>query len=124
MSTFNEYLKEILQQILVSYNTLTELKDKPDDLKIMRNELAKINGLLIVIRNKLEKTKNDSDNFVTLLKLSSYYHETYDFSREIEMLKQVYHQDSDRLKNLRLLIIDSLNDKHMIEKFQDILKKI
>ena len=89
MSTFNEYLKEILQQILVSYNTLTELKDKPDDLKIMRNELAKINGLLIVIRNKLEKTKNDSDNFVTLQKLSSYYHETYDFSREIEMLKQV-----------------------------------
>jgi len=40
------------------------------------------------------------------------------------MLKQVYHQDSDRLKNLRLLIIDSLNDKHMIEKFQTILKKI
>ena len=53
MSTFNEYLKEILQQILVSYNILTELKDKPDDLKIMRNELAKINGLLIEIgKNK------------------------------------------------------------------------
>jgi hypothetical protein len=61
---------------------------------------------------------------VTLLKLSSYYHETYDFSRELELLKQVYHQDPNRLKNLRLLIIDSLNDKHMIEKFQDILKKI
>ena len=56
MSTFNEYLKEILQQILVSYNILTELKDKPDDLKIMRNELAKINGLLIV-KNQIYKTE-------------------------------------------------------------------
>jgi hypothetical protein len=124
LSTFNEYLKEILQQILVSYNILTELNDKSDDLKIMRNELAKINGLLIVIRNKLEKTKNDSDNFVTLLKLSSYYHETYDFSRELELLKQVYHQDPNRLKNLRLLIIDSLNDKKIIENLQLLLKKL
>jgi len=33
---FNEYLKGILQQILVSYQKLTELTDNPNDLLIMK----------------------------------------------------------------------------------------
>jgi len=39
-------------------------------------------------------------------------------------LSQVYFNDSNRLKNLRLMIINSLNDKKMIEKLQDILIKL
>ena len=124
LTDFNEYLKGILQQIIVSYNMLTELNDSPNDLQIMKKELSKIIGCFVVIKNKLSLSKIPSDSIVTLHKLSSYYIETYDFSREIDMLAQVYYNDPDRLKNLRLLIIDSLNDKHMIEKFQAILKKI
>ena len=124
MVDFNEYLKGILQQILVSYKILTELNDDPSDLHVMKQEISKIIGLFLVIKNKLDEKKNQSDSFVTIYKLFSYYVETYDFSREIDVLAQVYYKDSDRLKNLRLLIIDSLNDKHMIEKFQAILKKI
>ena len=124
LTDFNEYLKGILQQIIVSYNLLTELNDSPNDLQIMKKELSKIIGCFVVIKNKLSLSKIPSDSIVTLHKLSSYYIETYDFSREIDMLAQVYYNDPDRLKNLRLLIIDSLNDKHMIEKFQAILKKI
>ena len=40
------------------------------------------------------------------------------------MLAQVYYKDSARLKNLRLLIIDSLNDKKLIENLQMILTKL
>ena len=40
------------------------------------------------------------------------------------MLEQVYYKDSDRLKNLRLLIINSLNDKKLIEKLQTVLNKL
>ncbi len=124
MSTFNEYLKEILQQILVSYNILTELNDDPNDLHTIKQELSKILGLFLVIKNKLDEKKNQSDSFVTIYKLVSYYIQTYDFSREIDVLAQVYYKDSNRLKNLRLLIIDSLNDKHLVENIKMILNKL
>ena len=121
MVTIDEYLKEILGQILASYKTLTELNDNPNDLEIIKKELSKINGLLQVMRSKLDVKKYQTDHLVALYKLATYYIDTYDFTREIEILGQVYYKDSDRLKNLRLLIIDSLNDKKLIEKLQTML---
>ena len=114
----DEYLKGILGQILASYKILTELTDGPDDLETIKKELSKIRGLLQVIRSKLGEKKYQSDHLVTLYKLSTYYIDTYDFTREIENLAPVYFNDSNRLKNLRLLIINSLNDKKLIEKLQ------
>ena len=124
MVTIDEYLKEILGQILASYKTLTELNDNPNDLEIIKKELSKISGLLQVMRSKLDGKKYQTDHLVALYKLATYYIDTYDFTREIEILGQVYYKDSDRLKNLRLLIIDSLNDKKLIEKLQTILIKL
>ena len=124
MIDLNEYFKGILQQILASYKILTELNDEPNDLHIMKQEISKIIGLFLVTKNKLSEKKNQSDSFVTIYKLFSYYTETYDFSREIDVLAQVYYKDSDRLKNLRLVIIDSLNDKQLIEKLQKILNEL
>jgi len=121
---FNEYLKGILQQILDSYKTLTELNDNPNDLEIIKKELSKIRGHKQVIGRKLGVKKYQSDHLVTLYKLSRYYIDTYDFAREIENLAPVYFNDSNRLKNLRLLIIDSLNDRKLIEKLQAILIRL
>ena len=121
MVTNYEYLKGILGQILASYKTLTELNDNPNDLEIIKKELSKISGLLQVVRSKLDGKKYQTDHLVALYKLATYYIDTYDFTREIEILGQVYYKDSDRLKNLRLLIIDSLNDKKLIEKLQTML---
>jgi|TARA_B100001765_G_scaffold141043_1_gene89286 hypothetical protein len=122
--TIDEYLKGILDQILASYQILTELIDEPGSLEIIKKELSKIRGLLQVISNKLNNKKYQSDHLVTLHKLSVYYIDTYDFTREIEILSQVYCNDSNRLKNLRMLIINSLNDKNLIEKLQSILIKL
>ena len=124
MVDFNEYLKGILQQILDSYQKLSDLDDKPSELLILKQEISKIIGLFLVMKNKLEEIKNQSDSFVTLYKLSSYYIENYDFSREINVVSDIYHNDSDRLKNLRLIIIDSLNDKKIIEKIRLLLNKM
>lgn len=124
MVTIDEYLKGILDQILASYQILTELIDEPGSLEIIKKELSKIRGLLQVISNKLNNKKYQSDHLVTLHKLSVYYIDTYDFTREIEILSQVYGNDSNRLKNLRMLIINSLNDKNLIEKLQSILIKL
>ena len=124
MTNIDEYLKGVLEQILTSYKILTGLNDNPNDLETIDKELAKIRGLLQVIHNKLSEKKYQSDHLVTLYKLSGYYIDTYDFGREIKILAEVYYKDSNRLKNLRLLIIDSLNDKHLIEKLQIILNKL
>ena len=124
MNTFHEYLKGILQEILDSYQVLTELNDKPDDLQIINREFSKIKGFLQVIKNKLSEKKYQSDNLVTLNKLSSYYIENYDFVREINLLSKTYSSDPNRLKNIRLVIIQSLNDRKLIEKFQTILNKL
>ena len=118
MADIDEYLKGILGQILASYKILTELNDGPDDLDVIKKELSKIRGLLHVISSKLGEKKYQSDHLVALYKLSTYYIDTYDFAREIENLAPVYFNDSNRLKNLRLLIINSLNDKKLIEKLQ------
>jgi hypothetical protein len=124
LADIDDYLKGILSQILASHKILTELEDKPDDLGIIKKELSKIRGLLQVIHNKLDDKKYQSDHLVTLTKLTGYYINTYDFTREIEVLSHVYFNDSNRLKNLRLIIINSLNDKKMIEKLQDMLIKL
>ena len=124
MITIDEYLKGILGQILASYKILTELNDNPNDLEIIKKELSKISGLLQVIHSKLDEKKYQTDHLVTLYKLTAYYIDTYDFTREIEILGQVYYKDPDRLKNLRMLIINSLNDKKLIEKLQTILIKL
>ncbi len=121
MTNIDEYLKGVLEQILTSYKILTELNDNPNDLETINKELAKIRGLLQVIHNKLSEKKYQSDHLVTLYKLSGYYIDTYDFGREIKILAEVYYKDSNRIKNLRVLIINSLNDKELIEKFQTIL---
>jgi|TARA_B100001245_G_scaffold210572_1_gene174757 hypothetical protein len=124
LNSFHEYLKGILKQILNSYQILTELNDVPNDLEIINKEFSKIKGLLQVIKNKLGEKKYQSDNLVTLHKLSSHYIENYDFSREIQLLSQIYSNDPNRLKNIRSLIIESLNDRKLIEKFQIILNKL
>ena len=100
----DEYLKGILGQILDSDKILINLSDNPDELLVIKKEISKIKGLLLVIYNKLNSKKYQSDHFVTLRKLSMHYIDTYDFTREIENLAPVYFNDSNRLKNLRLLI--------------------
>ena len=124
MADIDEYLKGILGQILDSYKILAELNDGPGDLETIKKELSKIRGLLQVLRSKLEEKKYQSDHLVALYKLSTYYIDTYDFTREIENLAPVYFNDPNRLKNLRLLIIVSLNDKKLIEKLQAILIRL
>ena len=44
--------------------------------------------------NKLDNKKYQSDHLVTIYKLSTYYINTYDFAREIEIMPQVYYEDS------------------------------
>ena len=93
-----------MRQILDSYNIIIQLDDEPSDLAIIKKELSKIRGQLTVLKNKLKSKEYQSDDLVTLYKVSLYYTETYDFSREINLLSQIYYNDPLRLKNLRYFL--------------------
>lgn len=118
MLSLEEYLKGIFVQILDSYNTISNLRDKPGDLDIIKKEISKITGQLKVAIQKLESSKNNSDKIIKLTQASKSYIENYDFTNEIETMSLLYSNDKDRLKNLRLKIMESLNDKKLLEKIE------
>ncbi len=123
MSDFDNYLKGILKLILDSYQILDGLKDRSGDLEIIKKELSKINGLITVLINKLESSKNYSDDFVVLISSGKYYLENYYFLDEIETLSKLYSDDSNRLKNLRYTILKALQEKKLIQKIETVAAK-
>jgi len=112
----------VLSQVIDSYKLLEQLKDKPGDLEIISRELAKIIGLLRVIVNKLESNEDNSDKYVKLSAAAKFYLENYSFDREIETMSKLYSGDSNRLRNIRSTILDSLQDKKLIEKVQSFIE--
>jgi hypothetical protein len=124
MTSFDDYLRGILEQILESNQILKNLQDKLGDLEIIKKEISKINGLITVVINKLEASDNSSDDFVSLLSAGKYYLENYDFTREIETMSKLYSNDSNRLKNIRYTILDSLRDKKLMEKIDTLSRKL
>lgn len=124
MTSFDDYLRGILEQILESNQILKNLQDKQGDLEIIKKEISKINGLITVVINKLKASDNSSDDFVSLLSAGKYYLENYDFTREIETMSKLYSNDSNRLKNIRYTILDSLQDKKLMEKIETLSRKL
>ena len=124
MTDFNQYLKNIIQQILDSYGILLKLNDDSGDLDIIKRESSKISGLFQVIANKLEQSEDNRDNIILLRKVSERYVENYDFSQEIDILSDIYFDDSARIKNIRLSIIDSLENYDTVDKLCEILEKL
>ncbi len=124
MVTYVEYLKNILLQILESYNHLKEIQDKPGDLAIIKKELLKTNGFLKVISNKIEDTKIPHSDFKPLKSKFKKYLDNYSFEQEIETMSPLYQDDTYRVKNMRLKILESLEDNKMIEDLKDLMNKI
>ena len=119
---FDNNLNELLSRIKGSYQILEHLNDVPGDLEIIKKELAKINGLLQVIVNKLENIDNSSDKYVKLSSAAKFYLQNYSFEREIETMSKLYSDDPNRLKNIRNSILESLQDKKLMEKVESIIE--
>ena len=115
MITYNEYLKNILIQVVDSYNILKEINDNPGDLDNIKKEMLKINGFLKVVLKKINTDKISSTNFNTIKSKFQHYLDTYYFEKEIETMAPLYSNDVSRVKNMRLKILDALEDKKMID---------
>lgn len=123
MVTYSEYLKGVLEQIDDSNTILQNLKDRPGDLEIIKKELAKITGLLQALASKFQTNKQELSEFDYLVSPIRYFLDNYDFFREVDMISLLYSEDPNRLKNLRLVILDTLDEKNLIGHIKSILKQ-
>ena len=124
MVTHNEHLKNILSHVLDSYGHLKEIKDAPGDLEIIKKELFKINGFIRVITNNIDSENIQSSDFKPLKSKFRYYLENYFFEKEIETMALLYSNDLHRVKNMRLKILESLEDRKMMNDIEELLEKI
>ncbi|MBT8173767.1 MAG: hypothetical protein KJO99_05130 [Nitrosopumilus sp.] len=124
MVTYNDHLKSILTQTLESYNRLKEIQDKPGDLENLKKEMLKINGFLKVITNKIDAEKIPSSDFRPLKTKFQQYLQNYSFEQEIETMVPLYSDDVHRIKNMRLKILEALEDKKMIDDIDSLMEKI
>ena len=115
----NVYLKDIMKKILNSYSIIDELSDKPNDLQLLKIELQKINGFLLVLSKKICLDNVDQLTTKKLENKISLYFQNYDFSREINLLIDTYANDNLRVKNIRMSVIKSLNDGKLIESIYE-----
>ncbi len=124
MVTYNEYLKNILKQILSSYNKLKEIEDKDEDLNNIKIEMLKINGFVKVVLRKIDSEKITSSNFKTIQSKFQHYLDNYYFEKEIETMAPLYSDDLNRVKNMRLKILEALEDRKMMDKVVELIEKI
>ncbi len=124
MVTYHAYLKNVLEKIIVAHNTLAKLEDKPGDLVIIRKEILKINGFFQVLINKIDTEKFQSTDFSDLKSKFEHYLENYSFEKEIETMAPLYSEDSNRLKNMRLKILESLTDKKLMDNIEYMAEKL
>ncbi|MBI2110815.1 MAG: hypothetical protein HYT44_00160 [Nitrosarchaeum sp.] len=124
MVTYHAYLKNVLEKIIVAHNTLAKLEDKPGDLVIIKKEILKINGFFQVLINKIDTEKFQSTDFSDLKSKFEHYLENYSFEKEIETMAPLYSEDSNRLKNMRLKILESLTDKKLMDNIEYMAEKL
>ena len=124
MVTYYEYLKSVLKKIITSHDALAHLEDKPGDLVIIKKEILKINGFFQVFVKKIDTEKLTSGDLSDLKSKFEYYLENYSFEKEIETMASLYSDDSNRLKNMRLKILESLADKKLIDNIEYTIEKL
>ena len=124
MVTHYEYLKSILEKILNAYNTLTKLEDTPGDLVLIKKEILKIDGFFHVFINKVTNENYQLTDLSELKSKFEYYLNNYSFEKEIDTMSTLYSDDSDRLKNMRLKIIESLIDKKLMDNIEYTIEKL
>ena len=124
MVTYNEYLQNILIKILDSHSALKQIKDNTGDLDIIKKEHLRINGFIKVILNKIDEDKITTSDFKTLKSKFQHYLDNYYFEKEIETMSSLYSNDLNRVKNMRLKILEALEGKHMMESVKELIEKI
>jgi hypothetical protein len=86
--------------------------------------MLKINGFLKVVSKKIDNDKISSSDFSMLKSKFLHYLDNYYFEKEIETMAPLYSDDLNRVKNMRLKILEALEDRNMMEDVEGLIEKI
>ena len=107
-----------------SYANLKAIQDKPGDLDNIKKELLKINGFIKVVLHKIEDDKIPASDFKVVRSKFQHYLDNYFFVTEIETMVPLYGDDVSRVKNMRLKILEALEDRKMMDEIEELIEKI
>ncbi len=122
MISNDDYVKKVLRQILDSYNIIQNLNDNSGDLDIIKKELLKINGFFSVLVKKVGTENFQSSNLLELKSKAKNYLENYYFVQEIDTMSLLYANDLDRLKSMRLKILEAFQDRRLIDRIEELME--
>ena len=103
---------------------LKEIDDKHEDLDNIKKEMLKINGFLKVVSKKIDTEKITSSNFKIVKSKFQHYLDNYYFEKEIETMAPLYSNDLSRVKNMRLKILEALENRKMMDDVKELIEKI
>lgn len=124
MVTYSEHLSRILLQILESYDILKDMDGAYLDVPGIKKEVHKINGLIRAIMSNISRYDVQSSDFGVLRSKFSKYLEEYDFQSELDTISMLYAEDKMRINNLRIIILESLADRKMMETVREVYDEL
>ena len=124
MFSNNDYIKKILRHILDSHVIIQNLKDQSGDLEIIKKELLKINGFFNVLMKKLGTEDFQSRDLFELKSKIKNYLDNYYFVQEIDTMSSLYASDLDRVRSMRLKILEAFQDRRLIDTMQELMEKL
>lgn len=124
MSSNEDYMKKIIEQVITSHNIIQGLQDRSGDLDIVKKELLKINGFFIVILKKFSTSNFQLRVILDLQPKIKHYIQNYYFVQEIDTMSSLYSDDPARIRNMRLKILEAFKDRKLIDKLQEVVKEL
>ena len=124
MVTYAGHLRRVLLQVLDAYGTLSDLKGAPLGIAGVRRELLGINGLLRAVISNIPESGIISSDYKPLRSKISRYLAEYDFERELEAMAPAYSEDTMRINNVRIKILEALDDKKMMESMRELADQL
>ncbi len=86
--------------------------------------MLKINGFVKFVVRKIDSDKTTLSNFKIIQSKFQHYLDNYYFEKEIETMAPLYSDDLNRVKNMRLKILEALEDRKMMDKVVELIEKI
>lgn len=124
MVTYDQYLTGVAGQVLDSHESLRAMSDGPGALEALGREDARIAALFGAIVSKVDAEREPGKLHSELAAAAGRYLERYSFAREISTASALYSDDPARARNIRLKMIESLEDGGLSRKIGHILEEM
>lgn len=124
MVTYVGHLSKILRQILASYDTLSDIKNVALGIDGVKRELLRINGSIRAVLSNIPESKITSSDFGPLRSKFRSYLDEYDFEGELEAMHPLYSDDTMRINNVRIKILEALDDRKMMESARELVEEL